>query len=44
MIVPKELFRLVQGNDPAKSQRVMKAMLQMVKLDIAGLQRAANEA
>jgi predicted 3-demethylubiquinone-9 3-methyltransferase (glyoxalase superfamily) len=43
-IVPKELFRLVQGNDPAKSQRVMKAMLQMVKLDIAGLQRAANEA
>jgi predicted 3-demethylubiquinone-9 3-methyltransferase (glyoxalase superfamily) len=43
-IVPKELFRLVQGNDPAKSQREMKAMLQMVKLDIAGLQRAAHEA
>jgi hypothetical protein len=28
----------------AKSQRVMKATLQMVKLDIAGLQRAATEA
>ena len=42
-IVPKELFRLVQDKDPAKSQRVMKAMLQMVKLDVARLQQAANE-
>jgi predicted 3-demethylubiquinone-9 3-methyltransferase (glyoxalase superfamily) len=43
-IVPKELFRLVRDRDPAKSQRVMKAMLQMVKLDVARLQQAANEA
>jgi predicted 3-demethylubiquinone-9 3-methyltransferase (glyoxalase superfamily) len=42
-IVPKELFRLVQDKDPAKSQRVMKAMLQMVKIDVARLQQAANE-
>jgi predicted 3-demethylubiquinone-9 3-methyltransferase (glyoxalase superfamily) len=42
-IVPKEFFRLVQDKDPAKSQRVMKAMLQMVKLDVARLQQAANE-
>jgi predicted 3-demethylubiquinone-9 3-methyltransferase (glyoxalase superfamily) len=42
-IVPKELFRLVQDKDPAKSQRVMKAMLQMVKLDVTRLQQAANE-
>lgn len=43
-VVPKELFRLMQNNDPAKSQRVMRAMLQMVKIEIAGLQQAANEA
>ena len=41
-IVPRELFRLVQDKDPARSQRVMKAMLQMVKLDVARLQQAAN--
>jgi len=42
-IVPKALFRLMQDKDSAKSQRVMKAMLQMVKLDVARLQQAANE-
>jgi predicted 3-demethylubiquinone-9 3-methyltransferase (glyoxalase superfamily) len=42
-IVPMEFFRLVQDKDPARSQRVMKAMLQMVKLDVARLQQAANE-
>jgi predicted 3-demethylubiquinone-9 3-methyltransferase (glyoxalase superfamily) len=40
-IVPKVLFRLVRDGDPAKSQRVMKAMLQMVKMDIAQLEAAA---
>jgi hypothetical protein len=35
------LFRLAQDNDASKSQRVMKAMLQMVKLDVAQLERAA---
>jgi len=29
--------------DPAKANRVMKAMMQMQKLDIAGLQRAYNQ-
>ena len=42
-IVPKELFRLMQDTDRATSRRVMKAMLQMVKLDVARLQQAANE-
>ena len=42
-IVPKDLFRLAQDKDPARSQRVMKAMLEMVKLDVARLQQAANE-
>ena len=41
--VPKELFRLMQDTDRATSQRVMKAMLQMVKLDVTRLQQAANE-
>ena len=41
-IVPKELFRLMQDTDRATSRRVMKAMLQMVKLDVARLQQAAN--
>jgi hypothetical protein len=41
---PKEPFRLVQDQDPAKAQRVMKTILQMVKMDIGRLQQAANEA
>ena len=40
-IVPKVLMRLLQDTDPAKSQRVMKAMMQMVKIDIAQLEAAA---
>jgi len=39
-IVPAVLMTLLQDPDPAKSARVMQAMLQMVKLDIATLQRA----
>jgi predicted 3-demethylubiquinone-9 3-methyltransferase (glyoxalase superfamily) len=39
-IVPTVLIELVQDKDPAKSARVMQAMLQMTKIDIAGLQRA----
>ncbi|MDF2813473.1 MAG: hypothetical protein K0S56_4504 [Microvirga sp.] len=39
-IVPKALHELLGDPDPAKAQRVMQAMLQMVKLDVAGLQRA----
>jgi predicted 3-demethylubiquinone-9 3-methyltransferase (glyoxalase superfamily) len=39
-IVPTILGKLLQDKDPAKSQPVMKAMLGMVKIDIAGLQKA----
>ena len=39
-IVPRVLIELLQDKDPVKSQRVMQAMMQMTKLDIAALQRA----
>ena len=39
-IVPRVLVELLQDPDPAKSQRVMQAMMQMGKIDIATLQRA----
>jgi predicted 3-demethylubiquinone-9 3-methyltransferase (glyoxalase superfamily)/uncharacterized protein YndB with AHSA1/START domain len=40
-IVPTALGELMGGPDPDKSQRVLQAMMQMVKLDIAGLKAAA---
>src|SRR5687767_3202646 len=43
-IVPAVLMTLLQDSDPAKSARVMQAMLQMAKLDIAALQRAHQQA
>ncbi|HEX3953565.1 MAG TPA: VOC family protein [Stellaceae bacterium] len=39
-IVPNMLLKLLQDKDTVRSQRVMRAMMQMVKLDIAALQRA----
>lgn len=39
-IVPTVLGELMQDKDPQKSQRVMKAMLQMKKLDIQTLKQA----
>jgi predicted 3-demethylubiquinone-9 3-methyltransferase (glyoxalase superfamily) len=39
-IIPKALGRLMGDKDPARSKRVMMAMLQMSKIDVAGLQRA----
>jgi len=42
-IIPTALFRLMQDPDPAKSKRVMEAMLQMKKIDIAGLEQAYHE-
>ena len=39
-IVPSILGKLLGDKDPVKAARVMNAMMQMVKLDIAGLQRA----
>jgi len=42
-IVPNVLMRLIQDKDAKKSQRVMQAMMQMKKLDIDGLKRAAQQ-
>jgi predicted 3-demethylubiquinone-9 3-methyltransferase (glyoxalase superfamily) len=39
-IIPSALRRLLSSNDPAKSQRVMTAMLQMDKIDIKRLEEA----
>jgi predicted 3-demethylubiquinone-9 3-methyltransferase (glyoxalase superfamily) len=43
-IVPTVLGELLGDPDPVKSQRVMQAMLQMKKIDIAGLKRAYEQA
>jgi predicted 3-demethylubiquinone-9 3-methyltransferase (glyoxalase superfamily) len=40
-VVPTELIRLITDPDSAKAQRVTQAMLQMKKLDIEQLRRAA---
>jgi predicted 3-demethylubiquinone-9 3-methyltransferase (glyoxalase superfamily) len=42
-IVPRMLLELLQDKDKAKAHRVMKAMLQMKKIDIATLKRAAEQ-
>jgi predicted 3-demethylubiquinone-9 3-methyltransferase (glyoxalase superfamily) len=39
-IVPEVLGRLMSGPDPAGSKRVIDAMMQMTKLDVARLQKA----
>jgi predicted 3-demethylubiquinone-9 3-methyltransferase (glyoxalase superfamily) len=39
-VVPTRLPELLSGADPERSQRVMKAMLKMKKLDIRELERA----
>ena len=39
-IVPRVLSELMKDKDPQKTNRVMKALLQMKKIDIAALQRA----
>src|SRR5277367_3117400 len=36
-IIPKALGELLGDKDPQKSQRVLKAMMKMVKLDVEGL-------
>jgi predicted 3-demethylubiquinone-9 3-methyltransferase (glyoxalase superfamily) len=41
-IIPSLLGKLLGDKDAAKAQRVMQAMLQMNKIDIKGLQRAAD--
>jgi predicted 3-demethylubiquinone-9 3-methyltransferase (glyoxalase superfamily) len=42
-VVPTALYELVGGPDPKKAQAAMKAMLGMVKLDVAALQKAYDE-
>lgn len=39
-VVPTPLIEMLQDKDAAKSQRTMKAMLQMKKIDIAALENA----
>ena len=41
-IVPNVLLELLQDKDKEKAQRVMAAMMKMVKIDIAALKRAAE--
>jgi predicted 3-demethylubiquinone-9 3-methyltransferase (glyoxalase superfamily) len=41
-IVPTILTQLFKDNDPEKTKRVMKAMLQMKKIDIETLEQAAE--
>jgi predicted 3-demethylubiquinone-9 3-methyltransferase (glyoxalase superfamily) len=38
-IIPSALGKMLQDKDPEKSARVMKAMLQMKKIDVEGLKR-----
>ena len=42
-IIPTALGRLLADKDAQKSARVMRAMLQMTKIDIKGLERAAEQ-
>jgi len=43
-VVPAILPQLLQDDDPNKASAVMQAMLPMVKLDIATLQAAYDDA
>ena len=42
-IIPSALGKMLGDKDPEKSQRVMKAMLQMDKIDIKGLEQAYKQ-
>lgn len=43
-IVPRRFTELIRDEDPRKVKAVMDAMLKMVKLDVAALERAYEEA
>jgi predicted 3-demethylubiquinone-9 3-methyltransferase (glyoxalase superfamily) len=43
-VVPTVLVELLQDEDPVKANRVMQAMLQMTKIDIAKLREAYDQA
>ena len=42
-VTPTVLIEMIADKDPAKSQRAMKAMMEMDKIDIATLERAYKE-
>lgn len=42
-IIPSALMEMIADKDPGKSNRVMKAMLQMGKIDIGGLTKAYDQ-
>ena len=42
-IVPTALGKMMEDKDPAKTNRVMQALMKMVKLDIDGLQQAYEQ-
>ena len=42
-VIPSVLGKLLHDKDPEKSKRVMKAMLQMNKIEIKGLQQAYDQ-
>lgn len=41
-VVPRRLPELLSDPDPERARRAMEAMLQMVKIDVAALEAAAN--
>lgn len=43
-IVPRRFMELIGDDNPAKVQAVMAAMLEMIKLDVAALEKAYQEA
>jgi len=43
-VIPTALGRLLQDEDATRSQAVMRAMMQMDKIDVAGLERAYEHA
>jgi predicted 3-demethylubiquinone-9 3-methyltransferase (glyoxalase superfamily) len=43
-VVPRRLTELLDDPDPGRSQRAMRAMLEMKKIDIAAAEKAADEA
>jgi predicted 3-demethylubiquinone-9 3-methyltransferase (glyoxalase superfamily) len=42
-IIPTVLGEMLSDSDPAKASRVMKAMMQMIKIDIATLKQAYDQ-
>jgi len=42
-VIPSALGEMLQDKDPAKSRRVMQAMLQMDKIDIKRLRQAYDQ-